>query len=132
MTRNEKAPFKLHSLGQFALPVSDADRAEQFYADTLGLKRLFRFGDLVFFDCDGVRLMLEGTTGTIAPTGGVCHYFKVKDIDSAVVGLANNGLVFDDEPHLIANMPDHELWMTFFRDPDGHTLALMEERMLEE
>jgi len=25
-------------------------------------------------------------------------------------------------------MPDHELWMSFFEDPDGYTLAMMEEK----
>ncbi len=30
-------------------------------------------------------------------------------------------------PHLIAKMDDHDLWMAFFNDPDGHTLALMQE-----
>jgi hypothetical protein len=24
-------------------------------------------------------------------------------------------------------MDDHDLWMAFFADPDGHTLALMHE-----
>jgi methylmalonyl-CoA/ethylmalonyl-CoA epimerase len=24
-------------------------------------------------------------------------------------------------------MPDHDLWMAFFADPDGHILALMQE-----
>jgi len=38
------------------------------------------------------------------------------------------GASFDDEPHLVARMPDHEWWMTFFKDPDGNQLALMEER----
>jgi methylmalonyl-CoA/ethylmalonyl-CoA epimerase len=28
---------------------------------------------------------------------------------------------------LIAKMDDHDLWMAFFTDPDGHTLALMQE-----
>ncbi len=32
---------------------------------------------------------------------------------------------FDDEPHLIAKMPDHELWMAFFHDTEGNMLALM-------
>ncbi len=27
----------------------------------------------------------------------------------------------------MAKMPDHELWMAFFRDPDGNLLALMSE-----
>ena len=38
------------------------------------------------------------------------------------------GASFDDEPHLVERMPDHESWMTFFKDPDGNQLALMEER----
>jgi methylmalonyl-CoA/ethylmalonyl-CoA epimerase len=51
----------LSALGQIALPVSDADRADAFDSEKLGLPRLFRFGDLAFFDCGGVRLMLEAT-----------------------------------------------------------------------
>jgi methylmalonyl-CoA/ethylmalonyl-CoA epimerase len=37
-------------------------------------------------------------------------------------------VTFIDAPHLVARMPDHELWMCFFRDPDEHLLALMCER----
>ena len=119
----------LSSLGQIALPVADADRSEAFYSQSLGLRKLFRFGSLVFFDCADVRLMLEGSPKSVQPAPpGVCHYFKVEDIETSVKELKGNGVKFDDEPHLIARMPDHELWMTFFKDPDGHLLALMEER----
>jgi len=118
----------LSRLGQFALPVSDADRAEKFYGEVLGLKKLFRFGNLVFFDCQGIRLMIEGSPRELAPNQGVCHYFAVDHIEEAVRELKAKGVVFEDEPHLIAKMPDHDLWMTFFKDPDGHLLALMEER----
>jgi methylmalonyl-CoA/ethylmalonyl-CoA epimerase len=41
--------------------------------------------------------------------------------------LEQRGVVFDGPPHLIARMEDHDLWMAFFTDPDGHTLALMQE-----
>ena len=41
--------------------------------------------------------------------------------------LEKRGLTFDGKPHLIARMDDHDLWMAFFKDPDGHTLALMHE-----
>ena len=34
---------------------------------------------------------------------------------------------FKDQPHLIAPLEDHDLWMTFFDDPDGNALALMME-----
>jgi methylmalonyl-CoA/ethylmalonyl-CoA epimerase len=118
----------LTQIGQFALPVTDADRAEAFYGGKLGLRKLFRYGELVFFDCGGVRIMLEGGTRPVHPTASVCHYFKVDGIEAVRAELAGKGVPFVDEAHLVARMPDHELWMTFFSDPDGHLLALMEEK----
>jgi methylmalonyl-CoA/ethylmalonyl-CoA epimerase len=118
----------LSALGQIALPVSNADRADAFYAEKLGLKRLFRFGDLVFFDCGGVRLMLEGNSKEAGHTEGVCLYYRVEGIEQAHRELNERGVPFDDAPHLIARMPDHELWMAFFRDPDRNLLAIMEEK----
>lgn len=123
--------MELAQIGQIALPVSDPDQSESFYGRSLGLTRLFRFGSLVFFDCAGVRLMLEGSSKAVVASTGTCHYFRVGNIDAAVLELSARGVKFDDEPHLIAKMPDHELWMVFFRDPDGHQLALMEERREE-
>ena len=120
----------LGTLGQFALSVSNADASETFYGEVLGLTKLYRFDNLVFFDCDGVRLMLEGSEKPIPTSSGVCHYFKVNDIEKSVSALEANGLSFDDKPHLIHTMPDHELWMVFFHDPDGYIFGLMEERML--
>ncbi|MEZ5558645.1 MAG: VOC family protein [Pseudomonadales bacterium] len=121
--------MSLSSLGQFALPVVDVDRAEVFYGQVLGLRKLFRFDNLVFFDCAGVRLMLEGEDA-VEVSSGVCHYFRTQNIDATYAELLENGAEFYEAPHLIVTMPDHELWMAFFRDPDGHTLALMEERKL--
>lgn len=118
----------LSRLGQIALPVSNPDRSAAFYGDALGLPQLFRFGSLVFFDCAGVRLMLEGTPKTVQPAEGVCHYFRVERIEAIVDELRAQGVGFVDAPHIVAKMPDHELWMCFFKDPDGHLLALMEER----
>jgi methylmalonyl-CoA/ethylmalonyl-CoA epimerase len=55
-------------------------------------------------------------------------YLKVTDIDASYAEMQARGVAFVDAPHLVARMPDHELWMCFFRDPDAHTLALMCER----
>ena len=118
----------LSTIGQIALPVSDADRAEDFYGAKLGLPKLFSFGHLVFFDCGGVRLMLEGNSAEAGRTEGVCLYYRVTGIERACAELKQRGVVLDDAPHLIAKMPDHELWMAFFRDPDRNLLALMEEK----
>ena len=117
----------LSRLGQIALPVSDIDRAEAFYGRSLGLTKLFRFGELVFFDCAGVRLMLEQSSRPVQATNGTCHYFKVDDITAAHAALGARGVHFKGVPHLVARMPDHELWMTFFRDPDRNLLGLMSE-----
>jgi methylmalonyl-CoA/ethylmalonyl-CoA epimerase len=119
--------LNLSHIGQIALAVADVDRAEAFYKETLGLQKLYRFGDLTFFDCAGVRLMLEKAR-TPEDIGRACViYFRCADIALAVRELRSRGVAFDSEPHLIAEMDDHDLWMAFFKDPDGHTLALMQE-----
>ena len=119
-------PLALGPIGQIARGVADVDRAEAFYGGVLGLRKLFRFGDLTFFDCAGVRLMIEKVTAS-KPAGESVIYFRVADIALAVKELAARGVIFDDTPHLIARMEDHDLWMTFFKDPDGHILSLMQE-----
>jgi methylmalonyl-CoA/ethylmalonyl-CoA epimerase len=119
--------LNLNHIGQISLPVSDTDRSEAFYATVLGLRKLYRYGDLAFFDCAGVRLLLDkvGDPADLVPRG--CIYFRCADIALAVAELAKRGLAFTSPPHLIAKMDDHDLWMAFFKDPDGHTLALMQE-----
>lgn len=118
--------FSLGPVGQIALNVADADRSEAFYGEVLGLKKLFRFGGLVFFDCAGLRLLLDQQPAD-APKLSSLVYFRVADIGLARRELEGSGVVFVDEIHLIAPMEDHDLWMTFFRDPDDHMLALMME-----
>ena len=51
--------LNLSQIGQIALPVADVDRVRAFYENVVGLRKLYRFGDLSFFDCAGVRLLLE-------------------------------------------------------------------------
>ncbi|MGB0035871.1 MAG: VOC family protein [Candidatus Acidiferrales bacterium] len=118
--------FRLAQIGQIALTVTDLDRAVAFYRDTLGMKFLFRAPKLAFFDCAGVRLMLGPPEGADQNLSSVI-YFKVADIQGAFQTLASRGAAMEGEPHLIAKMPDHDLWMTFFRDPNRNILALMSE-----
>ena len=51
--------FRLGTLGQIARSVGDIATARAWYSDVLGLNHLYSFGNLAFFDCDGVRLMLS-------------------------------------------------------------------------
>ena len=119
--------FSLSRIGQIALAVRDVDRAERFYEGTLGLRKLYRYGDLAFFDCAGVRLLLEKAHDPENVNPGSPLYFACADIAVAVGDLQRRGVTFSGPPHLIAKMEDHDLWMAFFEDPDGHTLALMQE-----
>lgn len=120
-------PLSLNRIGQIALAVTDVDRAEAFYRNVLRLRWLYRFGDLTFFDCSGVRLLLEKASEPGEAPRGSPIYFTCADIGLAVRELERRGVTFTGKPHLIAPMEDHDLWMAFFHDPDGHTLALMHE-----
>ncbi len=121
--------LSLGEIGQIANTVHDMPRAVAFYRDALGIPQIpIPAGpNLAFFDCGGIRLMLSLPEGEFQHNGSVL-YFRVSDIHSAFEGLKARGVEFMGEPHLIARMPDHELWMAFFRDPDGNPLALMAEQ----
>jgi methylmalonyl-CoA/ethylmalonyl-CoA epimerase len=122
-------PFGLSEIGQIAINVRDLERAVAFYRDTLGMRFLFQApGGLAFFDAGGVRLMLGVAEKAEFDHPGSILYYRVPDIGAAYTTLIGRGVTFIDEPHLIAKMPDHELWMTFFRDSEENVLALMEER----
>ena len=117
--------FGLSTIGQIALPVRDVATSVRFYRDTLGLPLLFEFPGLAFFNCGGVRLMLEAAQPDTEHRTSSVIYYKVDGIQAAFKTLQERGVAFEDEPHIIAEMEDHTLWMTFFRDPDAHLLALM-------
>ena len=115
-------------LGQIQIRAHNVDRAAEFYEKVLGLKLLFKAPpDLAFFDCGGVRLMIDHPEKPEFDHASSILYFAVPDIQLAHAGLKEKSVRFEDEPHMIARMPDHDLWMTFFRDSEDNLLALMSE-----
>ena len=116
--------FGLSQIEQIALPVKDLERAQAFYQSKLGMKFLFRAGDLLFFDCDGIRLLLSLPEAEEPVNYASIIYFKVHDIHQAHQTLIRQGVAFVDAPHLIANMGDYDNWMAFFRDSEQNTLAI--------
>jgi predicted enzyme related to lactoylglutathione lyase len=119
--------FGLNQLGQIAVTARDVDRATAFYRDTLGLTFLFRAGDLSFFDCGGVRLMLSVPESGEFDHPSSIFYFRVADLDATYAALSKRGVTFTHAPSVVATMPDHTLWMAFFTDSEGNTLALRSE-----
>jgi predicted enzyme related to lactoylglutathione lyase len=124
---NSQENTALARIAQIAINAHDVDRATAFYRDVLGLPHLFRAGQLSFFDCGGVRLMLDKPEKPEFDHPSSILYFQVGDIRAAHQRLKHAGAKFEDEPHVIAQMPSHDLWMSFFRDSEGNLLALMSE-----
>jgi methylmalonyl-CoA/ethylmalonyl-CoA epimerase len=115
-------------LAQIAINAKDVERAAAFYETKLELKLLFRAPPgLAFFDCGGVRLMLSTAEKPEFDHPSSVLFFAVPDIQAAYRKLKDSGVRFEDEPHFIAKMPSHDLWITSFRDSEENLLALMSE-----
>lgn len=121
----------IESIGQIAIPARDLEASIAFYRDVLGLPLLFRAPPgLAFFQCGEVRLMLAlpEPAQTSAPAAAV--YYRVPDINVAHRALADRGASLIDEPHMIARLPDREVWMFFAKDPADNTVGIMAEPRL--
>jgi methylmalonyl-CoA/ethylmalonyl-CoA epimerase len=119
----------LNQIGQIAITVKDMPRAVAFYRDVLGMRHLFDAGPkLSFFDCGGVRLMLDIPEQAEFQHPPSILYYKVGDIRAVHRELMDKNVRFEDEPHVIARLPTHDLWMTFARDSEGNVFALMSEQ----
>jgi methylmalonyl-CoA/ethylmalonyl-CoA epimerase len=124
----ETADARVHfdTIGQIAISVTDLAHSKEFYQNTLGMKFLFDAGSMAFFLCGDIRFMI-GVSGETFTRGGTIVYFKVGDIERAHALLLEQEVVFTHAPHLVARMPDHDLWMAFFNDPDGNLLGMQSE-----
>jgi methylmalonyl-CoA/ethylmalonyl-CoA epimerase len=114
-------------IGQIAITIHDTDRAVDFYQNKIQLPFLFRAGDLAFFQSGQTRLMLSKPSNPEHDHPSSILYFNVADLPHAFDEMKSRGIEFIDDPHLIAKLPDHDLWMCFFKDSEGNTLGLMSE-----
>ena len=117
----------IQRIHQISIRATDTARAVAFYRDVLGLKLIFQAPpQLAFFDCGGVRLMLSPAEPEFDHQGSVL-YFAVDDIKAAHSALTAAGAAFRTAPHLVARLPDREVWLADFLDSEGNVLALMSE-----
>jgi len=116
--------LRLGPIGQISRTVRDIDEACAWYGQVLGLKHLYTFGKLAFFDLGGTRLYLSAEGEAAGPESVL--YLRVDDIGAAYSELGARGVEFNGAPHLIYRHADGtEEWMAFFKDPEGRFLALM-------
>ena len=119
-------PLTIGAVGQVARRVKDIKAAEHWYRETLGLRHLYSFGDLAFFDCGNLRLFLSQDESA-GPMESIL-YFLVDDIRAAHAVLAARGIEFINAPHMIHRHDDGtEEWMAFFKDNEERPLAIMSQ-----
>jgi methylmalonyl-CoA/ethylmalonyl-CoA epimerase len=121
------AGMAIQNIGQISIIVKDIERATAFYRDVLSLRLLFAVPNMAFFDCGGVRLMLGTASSPELDHPSSILYFRVADIHAGHQRLVACGAEIVAPPRLIAPMPDHDLWMTGFKDSEGNIHQLMSE-----
>ncbi len=121
-------PIAPREIAQIAVACRDVARATVFYRDVLGLPLLFEAGGMSFFQCGPTRLMLSRPGSPDVDHPGSILYFRSDDIAAQVAALRAAGAQILREPALAHRDGRHALWLAFFRDSEGNTLALMEER----
>lgn len=114
-------------LQQIAQHADDLDRAADFYTVLLETAPTARFDPpgLLFFDLDGVRLLLDRN----APSSLV--YLRVENVHQALERLEGLADVVS-EPHVIFHHDDdhlgpadHDEWQAFIKDSEGNTIGLI-------
>ncbi len=125
---NDSPLLPLSEIAQIAVTFADVPRAVAFYRDVLGLRFLFEAGpNLAFLAAGEVRLMFSTPNGAGTPGQNSILYFRVADLAAAYAQIIGRGASPAQEPHLIAKMPDHELWLAGVRDPEGNFVGLLHE-----
>ena len=116
----------LGTISQISRTVRNIQEAQRWYGEVLGLKHLYTFGNLAFFDCDGIRLFLSEAEDSSSAESII--YFNVTDIRTAHAELIERGVEFLGAPHMIHRHSDGtEEWMAAFNDYEGRPLAILSQ-----
>lgn len=117
------------SVAQIGITVSDVEQATKFYCEVVGLRFLFSAGPGLAFLSDGaLRVMLSTPQGAGKVGANSILYFRVSEIEVAFEAMVAKGAHSERPPQMVAQMPDHQLWIGFLKDPDGNLVGIMEEK----
>jgi len=115
---------KFESIGQIARSVKNVEKSTAWYRDVLGLKHLYSFESMAFFQCGETRIMLSSEQADVVPESII--YLRTSDVKARQVALESNGVNFTHVPHMIHQHEDgSEEWMAFIEDLEGRPIGLM-------
>jgi catechol 2,3-dioxygenase-like lactoylglutathione lyase family enzyme len=112
------------------LPITDPDRAQQFYGECLGLAYDGRHGadEVMYQLAGGARLVLR-VLPDAHPSPNTAMSFEVADVTAEVAALESRGVTFEDYDspgftsvgHIV---DDGDVRAAWFLDPDRNVLCL--------
>lgn len=115
----------LTGITQIALGSANPAALVAFYRDTLGLPVLFETNGMTFFQSGATRLMI-GAAQPGEPIGGdTVIYFEPRDWTATEAKLEQAGIAFLHPAQVLQQAPGRELALRAFKDPEGHSLALL-------
>ena len=113
------------------IAVQDLQEAQRFYGETLGLKTSEEYG-LMWLHLAGGRDTLVYEQPDAVPASFTILNFQVDDIDTAVTGLASQGVRFEryegfaqDDKGIFREEGPYIAW---FKDPSGNVLSVLQEK----
>lgn len=119
------APQLLSGICQVALASADPVALVAFYRDALGFPVLFETNGMTFFQSGSTRLMIGHAQPGQQVGGDAVLYFEPRDWSAAESALEARGVAFMHPAQKLQEAPGRELMLRAFKDPEGHTLALM-------
>jgi catechol 2,3-dioxygenase-like lactoylglutathione lyase family enzyme len=112
-------------LAQVGLTVRNMDSARGFYRDILGLPMIFEVSGMMFFQLQGLRLMVGQAQSAEQPIGGSVLYFDTPEFEEASLALERKGVAFVGPAQTVQRTETQDLKLREFLDPDGNALAIM-------
>ncbi len=114
------------------VPVSNLERARQFYEDTLSLGAGQAIGPGLSFQCgNGTAFFMYPTSGA-GTNDASCAFWQVEDIKATVAWLKGRGVVFEEY-----DTPDMKTegsifigggaMAAWFRDTEGNIMAVVQD-----
>ena len=112
-------------LVQTAIGSENPAKLADFYQRALGLDLLFEAGGMYFLGAGQVRFMIGPKQADASAAGDAAFYFEPNVWSVAEAAVESAGAAFMSPAIVLQRAEGRELALRAFKDPEGHTLALL-------